>query len=114
MFILIFSSLFAVPSVAPPNLRAESRKSNVYIDFFWDKIDASSWNGKPTGLKLSYSITRKGSTNIIGGPITIVELAADLTRHRIVGLEANWEVTLRIQGMTAAGAGVRSPSVVAG
>eukprot|EP00795_Rhopilema_esculentum_P007448 gene7449-13212_t len=102
-----------VPSSAPLKVRGEGRISEAYVDFFWEDLPADSWNGKPLSLKLMYSVTRKGSQAVLGGAKTVVRLGSDRRRYRVTGLEANWEVTMTIQGVTSAGDGVKSPDTVA-
>ena len=103
-----------MPSSAPLKVRGEGSISEAYVDFFWEELPADSWNGKPLSLKLLYSVTRKGSQAVIGGAKTVVHLGSDRRRYRVTGLEANWEVTMTIQGVTSAGDGVKSPDTVAG
>ena len=43
-----------------------------------------------------------------------VKLKSDRKRYRVTGLQANWQVTMKIRGVTAAGDGSISQSVVAG
>ena len=84
------------------------------MDFFWSHIPSASWNGKPVALKLAYSVTRIGSQTIIGGKETVFTLGSDRRRYRVTGLQANWQITMTIRGVTSVGDGVASKPVVAG
>ncbi len=72
------------------------------------------WRGDPLYTVLTYSVTRKGSKTIVGGPEIKVTMEPDYTFYRIKGLETNWGLTITLHGETAAGAGVKSRPVVGG
>ena len=84
------------------------------MDFFWSQIPSDSWNGRPVALNLAYSVTRMGSQTIIGGKKTVFKLSSDRRRYRVTGLQANWQITMTIRGVTSVGDGVASKPVVAG
>eukprot|EP00794_Sanderia_malayensis_P004564 gene4564-5161_t len=72
-----------VPSSAPLNIKANSYFSTNFIDISWESIPADKWNGNPTAVILKYTITQRGGTTIVGGPMITVEKKHDETFHRI-------------------------------
>jgi len=102
-----------VPSSPPLNINSSSFISSTYVDFFWTDIPTSSWNGEPVSLKLTYSVTREGSTAIIGNKEKAVTLSSDRRRYRVAGLKPNTQIKMTIRGVTSVGEGVASSPIFA-